>query len=172
MKKIAVFLFVAMVALSAKAQVYVGGSLGFWHNDDGKGKTTSIIAPEIGYNINPKWSIGGTVILSHTKLDKYNTNGFGIAPYARYSYYENERVRLFVDGGFGLSSKKEFNSDEREGGFEIGLKPGFSLKLNDKFSVLAKCGFLGYRDDYLMGEDGTGLSLSGENLSFGLYYQF
>ena len=30
MKKIVMFLFVVMVALSVKAQVYVGGTVGFW----------------------------------------------------------------------------------------------------------------------------------------------
>ena len=34
MKKFVILLFVAMAALSAKAQVYVGGTVALWHNDD------------------------------------------------------------------------------------------------------------------------------------------
>lgn len=49
MKKIVMFLFVVMVALSVKAQVYVGGTVGFWHNDDADA-TTFTLAPEVGYN--------------------------------------------------------------------------------------------------------------------------
>ena len=32
MKKFVILLFVAMAALSAKAQVYVGGTVALWHN--------------------------------------------------------------------------------------------------------------------------------------------
>lgn len=72
-----------------------------------------------------------------------------LAPYVRYSYYENKVVRLFLDGGIGISSVKY--GDNSEGGFELGIKPGLAIKLNNHFSLVAKCGFLGYRDDYAYG---------------------
>ena len=34
MKKIVFFLFATMLVASVKAQVYVGGTVGLWHNDD------------------------------------------------------------------------------------------------------------------------------------------
>lgn len=171
MKKIIVLLFVAMATLSVKAQVYVGGTVSLWHNDDAD-VTNFTLNPEVGYNLNEKWAIGGVLTYAHAKEDAQKVNAFGIAPYARYSYYENKVVRLFIDGGFGFSTVKVKGHDS-ESGFEIGLKPGIAIKLNDKFSVLAKCGFLGYRDDYMLGEsNGYGFNFSSENLSFGFNYSF
>ena len=58
MKKFVILLFVAMAALSAKAQVYVGGTVALWHNDD-LDATTFALNPEVGYNLNEKLAIGG-----------------------------------------------------------------------------------------------------------------
>ena len=69
MKKIVILLFVAMVALSAKAQVYVGGTVSLWHNDD-VDATTFTLNPEVGYNLNEKWAVGGILTFSHSKLDE------------------------------------------------------------------------------------------------------
>ena len=170
MKKIVILLFVAMVALSAKAQVYVGGTVSLWHNDDVDAATFTL-NPEVGYNLNEKWAVGGILTFSHSKLDEGKYNAFGLAPYARYSYYENKVVRLFIDGGLGFSTQKVKGADAVNG-FEIGFKPGIAIKLNDKFSVLAKCGFLGYRDDYMNAGSGYGFNLKSEDLSFGFHYEF
>lgn len=77
---------------------------------------------------------------AHTGYDdKYDvsTNAFALAPYARYSFYENKIVRLFVDMGFGFSTFKAKHADSVNG-FEIGLKPGLALKLNDHLVSLRK----------------------------------
>ncbi|WP_294593397.1 outer membrane beta-barrel protein [uncultured Bacteroides sp.] len=170
MKKIVMFLFVMMVALSVKAQVYVGGTLSVWHDSDLE-STTFIISPEIGYNLNEKWAIGGNIGFAYNKVDDVKSTAFAIAPYARYSYYENKIVRLFLDGGFGISTSKLDDSDSVTG-FEVGVKPGIAIKLNDKFSLVAKCGFLGYREDYLTLQNGGGLALTSEDLSFGFHLEF
>jgi len=177
MKKITLFLFMMLAAMAAKAQIYAGGSLGFWYDngDDGGVETTTFtISPEIGYNLNSKWAIGMALGFSHiTASDeaKVKTTGFAIAPYARFSFYENKMVRLFIDGGFGFST---VNSDVAKtvNGIEAGFKPGIALKLNEHFSLIGKVGFLGYRDDYISGADGQGLALSSEDLSLGFHYEF
>lgn len=171
MKKIVMFLFVMMVALSAKAQVYVGGTLGVWHDDGDVESTSFIISPEIGYNFNEKWAVGGNIGFAYNKFDDAKSTAFAIAPYARYSYYENKIVRLFVDAGFGISTSKQEDHDALTG-FEVGVKPGIAIKLNNKLSLVAKCGFLGYREDYLTLENGAGLALTSEDLSFGFHFEF
>ena len=72
MKKFVILLFVAMAALSAKAQVYVGGTVALWHNDD-LDATTFALNPEVGYNLNEKLAIGGVLTFAHSKLVKENT---------------------------------------------------------------------------------------------------
>ncbi|WP_420186811.1 outer membrane beta-barrel protein [Bacteroides pyogenes] len=174
MKKILILFFMVAAALSVKAQVYVGGTTSLWHNDDAD-ETYYAIAPEIGYNLNNEWIVGAAFGFARRSWDKedlslYRRTAF-FAPYVRYSFYENKVVRLFVDGTIGLSSTKVKHHDS-EGGFELGFKPGIAINLNKRFSLVAKCGFLGYRDDYAYGMDGYGFSLSGEDLAFGVYYTF
>ena len=171
MKKIVLFLFVAIATLSVKAQdIYMGGTVGLWRNDDAN--TTSFkLAPEIGYNLSEQWALGVELQFNHEYKEHISTNTFAIAPYARFSYYENKIVRLFIDGGFGFATTKVKDGGDAINGFEIGLKPGIAIKLNQHFSLVAKCGFLGYRDDY-MNNSGFGFSASSEDLTFGFHYEF
>lgn len=82
-------------------------------------------------------------------------------------------VRLFVDGGLGFSTYKyDIDGGDSTNGFEIGFKPGIAVKQNKHFSLLAKCGFLGYRDDYMYGDNGYGFAFTSEDLSFGFHYEF
>lgn len=176
MKKIVMLLFTVMVACSVKAQVYLGGTVSFWHNDDADA-TNFVLAPEVGYNFSEKWAVGAVLEFAHSKVVendfKLKGNAFALAPYARYSYYENKLVRLFVDGGLGFSTYKVEDMDAVNG-FEIGFRPGISIKLNKNFNLVAKCGFLGYRDDYNgnSSSNGYGFAFTSEDLSFGFHYEF
>ena len=106
MKKIVVLIFVVMAALSAKAQFYVGGNVALWHNDDAD-NTSFLIEPEFGYNFSERWAVGATLGFAHNSKETVGfKNAFSFAPYVRYSYYENKVVRLFLDGGIGISSVK------------------------------------------------------------------
>lgn len=172
MKKNGLVFVMVMFAFVAKAQVYVAGSTSFWSNDDAN-TTTFSIAPEVGYNLNEKWAVGASFGFVHSSDDDFDVSSNAVVfnPYARYSFYENKVVRLFVDGGLGISSVKVKDNDS-EAGFEFGLKPGIAIKLSKHFSVLAKCGFVGYRDDYALGGNGYGFALTSEDLSFGVHYEF
>ena len=170
MKKIVLLLFVAVATLSVSAQdMYVGGSVGLWRNSD-KNETSFTLAPEVGYNLSEKWALGVELNYTH-QYHGIATNAFGIAPYARYSFYENKAVRLFVDGGFGFVTSKQEHVDAVNG-FQIGFKPGIAVKLNKQFSLVAKCGFLGYQDDYMESGSAFGFDMSSENLTLGFHYEF
>ena len=101
-------------------------------------------------------------------MDNYNS--FYIAPYARWTFFKKSFLSLLVDGGFGVSVGKQKGLDA-DTGFEIGFKPGIAFDLTDNFSLVAHYGFLGYRDKF-NGSSVSGLSLSGNDLSFSLYYKF
>ncbi|MDH8702185.1 hypothetical protein M2138_001545 [Dysgonomonadaceae bacterium PH5-43] len=165
MKKVFLLMAVALVSLTASAQFYAGGSLGFW-NDDDADETAFFIAPEVGYNLNEKWSVG--LELGYFNEDAVGVATFAASPYARYTYFNQDRLSLFVDGGFGFSYKDQ---DNDETGFNIGLQPGVAVSLTEKFSLVAKFGFLGYNDKYLNAKDGFGLNLT-NNISFGFYVNF
>ena len=131
MKKIVLFLFVAIATLSVKAQdLYMGGTVGLWRNDDAN--TTSFkLAPEIGYNLSEQWALGVELQFNHEYKEHISTNTFAIAPYARFSYYENKIVRLFVDGGFGFATTKVKDGGDKR--FRDRSEPGYRYQVEPAF---------------------------------------
>lgn len=98
MKKILMIVVVMMAALSSYAQeMYLGGGISLWRDCDAD-VTSFSISPDFGYNLNERWAVGGEVVFSHegTHYDvgdekvSSHINSFAIAPYARYSFYENK----------------------------------------------------------------------------------
>ena len=172
MRKLFLLVVIVMAAITASAQegIYLGGGISLWRNND-VDKTSFSITPDVGYNLSEKWAVGVELAYAH-KGEEISTNAFALAPYARYSFYENKIVRLFLDMGFGFSTQKAKHQDAVNG-FEIGVKPGMAIKLNHQFSLITKVGFAGYRDDYFRGEgSGFGVSVEGENISIGIDYEF
>ena len=57
-------------------------------------------------------------------------------------------------------------------GLKVGLQPGFSVALTEKFSLVSKFGFLGYSDTAEYdGVNGFGLALT-NMASFGFFVSF
>lgn len=179
MKKFLFTLVAAVITLTASAQVYVGGEVNFWRNWNDN-HTTFGLVPEIGYNLSDNWAIGTKIGYAYNYQDGTKVNGVEVAPYARYTFAKFDAVSLFVDGGFGFMtykvSPKHGKSSDSQNGWEIGLTPGVKVDLTSKLSFVAHVGFFGYRDaddsNCAWGEDGFGLDLDGNNLNFGLYYNF
>ena len=169
MKKVVLLLFVACVTLTANAQFYVGGSTSLWYNG-ASDETTFTLLPEVGYVFSDKWSFGAEVGYTHYG----NTNGIVLGPYARFTYFKKGMIGLFVDGAIDYAwSKGQYGNGIN--GLQIGVKPGLALSLNDKFSLVTKFGFLGFRNDYIpAGQlgNGGGFDFSGNSLSLGFYYSF
>ena len=173
MKKMLLIVAVMMVSLAAQAQeMYLGGGISLWRDTDFD-KTSFTITPDFGYIINEKWAIGGELAYAHTSVDDgLSKNSFAIAPYARYTWFENKIVRLFLDMGFGVSTSK-VKHHESKSGFEIGFKPGLAVKLDHHFSLVTKVGFAGYRDNFHGHKgEGFGVDLNGEHISLGIEYEF
>lgn len=166
--------------MSVNAQVYVGGSLGInaWSSQKNAGdrsETTFTILPEVGYNLNDEWAVGtviGYVSDKWTGVNGISESAFTFNPYARYTYLKAGKVSLFVDGGvdFTTASKADWNE------LAIGLKPGLAVSLSDNISFVSHLGFIGYDVYNPDGDDNNtskfGLDLSGNNLTFGLYFNF
>ena len=182
MKKIFALALVAMMGLTANAQGYVGGSLGFASESyDGNSETVWSIMPEIGYNLNEDWAIGlvvgygegkdKTKIEGITYTDKVKT--FTISPYVRYTPVKLDKVNIFIDGGFGYQNIKW--GDVKDNIWQFGVKPGVAINLNDKLSFVSHFGFLGYKNEKFKGDDEStksfGFNLGSEG-SFGMYYNF
>jgi outer membrane autotransporter protein len=180
MKKIFAIALVAMMTMTANAQVYVGGGIGFQtSSNDGNSETTIKILPEIGYNLDENWAVGIAVGYgeNQTKINgvKVKNKVFEVAPYARYTFVKLDKINVFVDGTVDYAHADA--DGLKSNSFGVGVKPGVAVNLNDKLSFVTHFGFLGYQYDKL-DVDGAkatntfGFDLDGNNLTFGLYYNF
>ena len=122
-----------LAAQTAHAQLYFGGSIGFTRTSMTDGDTTTKvsgssfkIAPEVGFQLNDKMAVGGTVTIQQglpymgafdlNDIKGFMTaaagtysdlgtagdggqryNGFRVAPYFRYYLFDTKRFDLFVD---------------------------------------------------------------------------
>ena len=174
MKKFLFTLAAAFVTLTASAQVYVGGEVGFWRNwADGANETTFKVLPEVGYNLSEDWAIGTQIGYQYNQV-----NAFVVTPYARWTFAKFDAVSLFLDGGFEFGTYKASGDgvkDDSHNAWGIGIKPGVKVDLTDKLSFIAHAGFFGYRDAddlEIFGKNGFGVDVDGNALQFGLYYNF
>lgn len=180
MKKIFMALAAAFMAVSVNAQVFVGGELGInafssQENAGDRSETTFKILPEIGYSFNDEWAVGTVIGYENNKWDGVegvSESAWIFAPYARYTFAKTGKVSFFVDGGIDL----EFASDKDWTGLGLGLKPGLAVNLTDNISFVSHLGFIGWQQYNPEGDKNstnkTGVDLSTNTLTFGLYFNF
>lgn len=182
MKKILMTLAVAFVAVAANAQVYVGGSVGIASSKNGGGKnvTTYQVLPEIGYNINKDVALGTVVGWGKgnpVNIENESRNYFTIQPYARFNVVRTKYVDAFIDGGFGYTHYNHaYSVTPSKNEWSVGLKPGIAVNLSKKVSLVAHVGFAGWKSEKYDGASKDshvwGVSLDGNNVNFGVYYNF
>lgn len=177
MKKLFLTAAVALITVAASAQVYLGGEVGFWRNYDANNTLTQI-KPEIGYQLNDKWAVGTTLgyLYDYHKLVRRGSV-FTVEPYARYTVAKFGPVNVFCDGGAGIASE-HVNGAGSFTAWNVGVKPGVAVNLTEKLSFVTHFGFVGYRDadgnhaQTPWGDTGLGAKFSGNELTFGLYWNF
>ena len=178
MKKILMSLAVAFIALAANAQVYVGGSVGISNSKMGDADevTTYQFLPEVGFNLDENWAIGTVIgwgkgnpvdIVEAGKVNNY----FQIDPYVRYTFVRTKYVNVFIDGGVDYKRYRGGND-----AWALGVKPGLAVNLSPKVSFVTHFGFAGWASTKVKGADkdnhAWGASLNGNNITFGVYYNF
>lgn len=184
MKKFFLMIAVALVSLTASAQVYVGGEVGVWRNSDAN-HTSLTINPEVGYQLSDKWDLGIGIDYSHNYSKGLKVNAFGVDPYARWSFAKFGPVSLFLDMTAGVSTYKtkfrDNDASDANTAWRVGVTPGVKVALAKNIDFVAHCGFLGYRDSddayeggtlSPYGEDGFGFNVNGNSLTFGINYRF
>lgn len=173
MKKIFTMMVVAIMTLTASAQVYVGAGAKAWRDADAN-KTTLGLSPEIGYKVSDQVAVGLNLDYQYTYKSGAKNNAFAVSPYMRYTFATMGNVSLFADATGGISySKTKGQGDDT--GWQAGIRPGVKVCLTDKLDFIAHAGFLGYRDsdeNGYFGDNGFGLDVNSSNLMFGLYYNF
>ena len=191
MKKIMMIAAMMVAAVSANAQVWIGGEVGFNTttntvkvNGVSTDETTNnfTIAPEIGYNLDDNLAIGiafgyaaGSTSAAWNLTDpNEDLKVFEVSPYVRYTLVKLGSVSIFADGGIDYAHID--NDGDKANAFGVGIKPGLAVTLTPKLSFVSHFGMLGYQQakadhDGAEAISTIGLDLS-NNLSFGLYYNF
>lgn len=180
MKKIVLTFAAAMVAMVMDAQVYLGGTVGFTTvSQDGNSTTAFNIKPEVGYNLDNSWALGIVFGYGEKGKDITKVKTFTVNPYARYTFVKFDRVSLFLDGGFSFINTKSNTATGavKNNKWEVGVKPGVAVALNDKISFVSHMGFLGYsnsKDDTegAKAENTFGVNVDATSLDFGFYFNF
>ena len=177
MKKIILSAIVAVCAISANAQVWAGGKLGFTATSGdayAETQTQVAIAPEIGYSINDKVDVAAAISLSmlnnRNGVKDANVTEFTVEPYVRYTFAEAGIAKFFVDGYVGFGSYKPKGVDATTT-FKVGVRPGVKVALSDDISLVSTFGNLGYetvKDTY----DKFGFNVDATTINFGIYFNF
>ncbi|MCI9286054.1 MAG: porin family protein [Muribaculaceae bacterium] len=183
MKKVLLMALMAIMTLAATAQErkwYAGGQLTLGRTTTELSgvslKSTQVaVMPELGYNLTDKFALGAIFGVDYRKTGDSKLTTFNINPYARATYFQTDLISLFVDGGVGFGIGRA--NGHTAVTYQIGFRPGVSLNLSDRFSLVAHVGFLGYQSGNRPAKrngapENWGLDLNSNNLLFGFYYHF
>lgn len=155
MKKALLVIALVFMALTAKAQLYVGGAIGFT-----SAGPAFVLSPELGYDINDNMAVGGALGFEFG-------NGvfeFDIAPYFRYYFADWGDVRFFADAQFEFAVVN-VNGAGTGTRWGVGIRPGIAFPVNDRFSLVAHVMQIGYYNNAFAFNFNTGSSI-------GLFYNF
>lgn len=110
--------------------------------------------PNVGYAVKDNLITGLSLTLSSNKvnrgdngvLSEVTSNGFGIAPYIQQYISLGKKIALDIKGEVSYTkSKNEFGNEiTKVNNFFIGLRPGLTLKLNEKIALQTSIGSFGY----------------------------
>jgi hypothetical protein len=176
MKKFIMTCAAAMVAMVMDAQFYAGGSLGIeTESHDGDTETTLLLKPEVGYNLNEKFSVGMVFGYGESGRGEHKLKSFTINPYVRYNALSIDKLTVFLDGGFGYENQKL--GEVKTNIWSFGVKPGLAIALNKKISFVTHVGFVGFESskpntDGAKATNTFGAKVNGNKLDFGVYYNF
>ena len=160
-RKIILILLMLGFALSAKAQLYFGGNLGLSVSSGNEKRIGVVIAPEVGYRVNPHLTVGGT--LSYRSLQ----NSFGITPYLRGDLVN---IQDFFYLFLSLQTPLHFSSGYQS--YAAYIRPGLSFRIAEKVLMTAHVGAFGYSFTVYQGTGSGGWSarVNTETVSIGFCF--
>lgn len=166
MRRCFILLIVSVLCTVSYAQSYVSGSIGVQYETESEQLKLSV-SPEVGWFLNDKNAVGIEVNYKYEK-DK-ERHAVALQPYFRH-YFITGNIGFFVDTTAGVTYTKPKEGDDAWG-IKAGFVPGVDFQLSEKFSFIAKLGFIGYYQPdetkkYIR------LDIDASNLKFGCIYKF
>lgn len=162
MKKILFVMVMACVSMTASAQAFIEGKigLGYQKTEDVDGIFSFGIAPTIGFDFNDKFAVGVQLSEELNIQGDYRVNTVGLTPFARYTYAELGKAKLYVDGGviFGFTNIKNLDGTGFTWGFAI--TPSISYPLTDSVSLVGSLGSLSWQNSSFDGASSSSFNIS------------
>ena len=184
MKKIVMMAVMAVAAVSANAQVWVGGEVGFGTSHV-NGESTDkefFVKPEVGYSLNDKFDVALAVGYSYAsekefsksgkKISGSNANTWEINPYVRYKFVKAGNFFAFVDGGLNYSTIHFQGVKNNVNQFGVSVVPGIAYSVSDKVTLVSHLGEGLYYDHVWMKDVARGNEFGFKllnQISFGAY---
>lgn len=109
------------------------------------------ISPKVGYLVsdNLVLGIGVGYIYGQGKSDgekTSETNGITVTPYVKKFFPLSQKLAFHTQGEASYKHSKEKLVDAEFNELSIGVRPGLTYKLSEKFLLSANVGYLGYRN--------------------------
>ena len=191
MKKVILFTFLALGISTVHAQSkegflkgnsFISGSFDFQSETIGSVTKTNIaFSPRYGYFISDKIVLGGKLSIGQNKTTDSivieNNSVISVGVFTRYYSSPQSRFSLFGQLGFNFNTQTENISKSNVNGFDLGLSPGISYFLSDKFAIEATFGQLGFKTSKpdVAGAESTNnvnFEMNLSSVGFGLNYKF
>ncbi len=169
MKKLLLVLVLILVGISARAQFYVGGSLGLKVEKVSQGsssetQTSFMITPEFGYSYDKTWSLGAQIGFNIVSNDG-DLKTFTAIPYVRCAFARAGIVDFLGELGVGYGHQSYRSNGVS--GLIAALRPGLAINFTPAFALIARSNL--FRYEYWDGVKGTTFSV---NDGFDLGFQF
>lgn len=172
MKKLIFVLMLACISTLAKAESYIGGTVGFGLeklSTDGYSMTSNVFkfAVEGGHHLNDVWAIGGSIGLNYENIEGLNGTKYLVLPYLRGTFAHAGIVDFFgeVALGYGCDTADGISASY----LTVGLRPGFVVNTSKKFCLLCRTTLLSY--NHYSNINDLGLAING-NLELGFMFKF
>ena len=187
MKKIFMMAVMAVAALSANAQVWIGGEVGFTSshtntNVAGFGVCDKakefVLQPEVGYSLNDKFDVAiklGYAYASEKELSKAgkeydNVNTWTINPYVRYKFVKAGNFFAFVDGGIAYATAHAQGVKKNANTFGVNITPGIAYSVSNKVTLVSHLGEgLYYNHTWKGTDEGKEVGFHQNNVGFRLF---
>ncbi len=203
MKKLLVAVAALLTCVGMNAQFWAGGSLGFnMTNYDFDGAETQMdfnLAPTVGYALSDNLEVGLSFSYGMTNnmygIKDADWSKISITPFARYTFLQEGKIGLFVDGMIGYEKFGDdisvagptyneyfhdpitYNREIGDGSqIKVGVAPGVKIALTDELTLASTFGFFGFShhagtDTGTVDNNKFGIDAN-TTFSFGLYYAF
>lgn len=168
---------IQMKAQEKEKGFFVEGSISFGEDEKSSGRNEHYLMfkPTIGYKFSPKWDAGLKLEFQNGRSE--GSTCFGIIPFARYSFCELGKIRLFSEAKISRYNKKYSWIGEDNDYIEAGLSLGAYLPLSNNFKLVAQYLHIGYSEQeikngaFLHSSD-WGIDANLKRLSIGINYTF